>query len=251
MTKRKFAGDDTHRLPAGMRETYRLWFEFLKLALRDSRLKSKVNKKFYAEWGDVENAKFDKWWDGNWRHLFGIPLDVLVVDPRAVDAMHTDDRILISLQANAPIEQTVKEIKAIMNARGTRTGRKDTKRKRQGRFAISSGVEIKRKNMQEALKVYELSMIYGDDGVKIARAYLEWSNAWNDKIKSRGWKREKIAPPPYLDTFLKQQIGQNSTAGFGKGGDSPESNRRKMSRLIARAQKIAANVARGEFPGRY
>lgn len=42
------------------REAYRLWFEFLKRAISED--KSAVDMKFYAEWGNVENYSFSKWW---------------------------------------------------------------------------------------------------------------------------------------------------------------------------------------------
>ena len=247
--RHKYFGDDTHLLPAGMIEPYRLWFEFLKLALDDKKLQ--VDKKFYAKWSDVKNADFRKWWDAHWKELFGVPLDVIEVKTNDVSEHISKGRLVVSIQPAAPIQQTLKQMKILMKARGARAGHKDAKNKRRGQFAISAGAEIKRKNMQQALKVYELSFKYGDDRVKIASAYLDWAKAWNEKVVSRGWKRDKILVPPYLDTFLKQQTGQPWDTGVYHGGNSPESNRKKVARLIARAHKIAANVARGEFPGKY
>lgn len=248
--RQKYLGDETHRLPAGMVEPYRVWFEFLKLALRDPKLS--VERKLYASWGDVESAEFHSWWEAHWRELFGVPLDVLVMEP-AEAAKHAElGRTLISIQSTAPIEQTLKEIKSIMKARGARAGRKDTKRNRMGSFALSSGAEVKRKNMQQALKVYELALAHGDsDRMSIAEKYLEWANDWNQTLREKKWRREPILVPPYLDTFLRQQRGEIVTVGTGKGGNSPDSNRKKVKRLIDRARQIAANVARGQFPGAY
>ncbi len=248
---RKFGGDETHRLPAGMVEPYRIWFEFLKLVLtKDPTLK--VNKPFYAAWGDVENADFDDWWAANWRTLFGVPLDVLEIDPSRAQALADHGRVLIALQPNAPIERTLKEIKAIMMARGARATRKDTKKHRAGLFSLTSGAEVKRKNMQQALKVYELVLKHGEQKrVDIAQDYLDWASAWNRKVRERGWKREPIVVPPYLDTFIRQQRGERVLIGSFDGTNSPDSNRKKVKRLIDRACKIAANVARGDFPGAY
>lgn len=248
--RQKFAGDETHRLPAGMIEPYRIWFEFLKLGFRDPKLK--VDRKLYADWGDVGNEEFRAWWETHWRDLFGVPLDVLVIElPQAHDHVAVG-RTLISIQPSAPIEQTLKEIKAIMKARGARASRKDTKKNRGARFSLSSGAEVKRKNMQQALKVYELALSLGDNKrIEIAQKYLDWANDWNEKIRERGWKREPILVPPYLDTFLRQQRGETVLEGTAEGGNSADSNRKKVKRLIDRARTIAGNVARGEFPGRY
>jgi len=52
----------TQRRPrAQSREAYRLWFEFLRRAIAED--KSKVKLDLYKEWGDVENYRFEKWWD--------------------------------------------------------------------------------------------------------------------------------------------------------------------------------------------
>lgn len=247
--RRKFAGDETHRLPAGMIEPYRLWFEFLKLAHKDPKLT--VDKKYYAAWGDVERAEFRQWWETNWRTLFGVPLDVLVLDAENASAHVSQGRTLISIQPSAPIEQTLKEIKEIMKARGARASRKDTRKGRGAQFSLSAGAELKRKNMQQALKVYELILNFGDDRIAIAQRYLDWANDWNKKIRDRKWNREPILVPPYLDTFLRQRKGESVIAGTLRGDNSPDSNRKKFKRLMDRSRKIASNVARGEFPGAY
>ena len=43
------------------RESYRLWFEFLKRAI--ARDRNSVKLKLYKSWGDVESLSFNKWWD--------------------------------------------------------------------------------------------------------------------------------------------------------------------------------------------
>ena len=247
--RKKFAGDETHRLPAGMIEAYRLWFEFLKLSLKDPALT--VDANYYSAWGDVANVEFRPWWEANWRTLFGVPLDVLEISAEDSSVHVAQGRMLISVQPSAPIERTLKEVKAIMKARGARASRKDTKKNRGAMFALSSGAELKRKNMQQALKVYELILKLGDDRIAIAQRYLDWAKEWNFKVTDKKWMREKIAVPPYLDTFLKQRKGETVIAGTFRGDNSPDSNRKKFKRLMDRSRKIAANVARGEFPGRY
>jgi hypothetical protein len=42
------------------KEAFRLWFEFLKRAIAENP--SDVDMKHYAEWGDIANYSFTKWW---------------------------------------------------------------------------------------------------------------------------------------------------------------------------------------------
>ena len=42
------------------KESYRLWFEFLKRAIAKDKRSVKLN--LYKSWGDVENLSFNKWW---------------------------------------------------------------------------------------------------------------------------------------------------------------------------------------------
>jgi hypothetical protein len=42
------------------KESYRLWFEFLKRAI--AKDKRSVKLSLYKSWGDVENLSFNKWW---------------------------------------------------------------------------------------------------------------------------------------------------------------------------------------------
>ena len=42
------------------KEAFRLWFEFLKRAIAEDP--SEVDLKCYAEWGDISNYSFTKWW---------------------------------------------------------------------------------------------------------------------------------------------------------------------------------------------
>jgi hypothetical protein len=55
------------------RETYRLWFEYLRLARlspkKDVQAALKKSASFYAPWGDLTGVKFDDWWQSH-GHLF-------------------------------------------------------------------------------------------------------------------------------------------------------------------------------------
>ena len=53
------------------KQLYRLWFEFLKMALKEPDLQANLamSADFYAPWGDVQGQLFDPWWKEH-KHLF-------------------------------------------------------------------------------------------------------------------------------------------------------------------------------------
>ena len=75
--RKRWRGDEEHRLPAQKIEPYRLWFEFLKLASRDPEIQ--IDKRFYQRWGSVD-ADFDDWWSAHWRDLFSVDIGVRVCE---------------------------------------------------------------------------------------------------------------------------------------------------------------------------
>ena len=78
-SRRRWRGDEEHRLPAQKVEPYRLWFEFLKLASKDPEIQ--IDKRFYQRWGSVDAADFDDWWSAHWRDLFSVDIGVRVCEP--------------------------------------------------------------------------------------------------------------------------------------------------------------------------
>ena len=76
--RKRWRGDDEHRLPAQKVEPYRLWFEFLKLASKDPEIQ--IDKRFYQRWGSFD-ADFDDWWSAHWRDLFSVDIGVRVCGP--------------------------------------------------------------------------------------------------------------------------------------------------------------------------
>lgn len=59
-------------LPA-RKTVYLYWFKFLKRAEKSKR--HKVDWSRYEEWNcstNIENLKFDPWWEKNWRRLFAV-----------------------------------------------------------------------------------------------------------------------------------------------------------------------------------
>lgn len=222
-------------------EHYRLWFEFLKLALRDPALKGKINTAYYADWGDVASSDFDEWWVSHWRQLFSVPLNVVEVHAgsETAHAALSSNRIVLSIDPAAGLEKTLNEVKELLRARTASMPRKKIGLTQKGRFAIDGVTELRRLNMQQALKVYALSL-ENDDIDDIVSRYIKWVVSW--EAKPKGWNGRKLTPP---STF------KNYSADKEKGERKLDNQRRPIRRLLQRGRAIAANVAIGKFPGRY
>ena len=91
----------------------RFWFEFYKLALLDPSLKDNIEKssKFYKQWGDVSNLKFDEWWKIS-KPLFG---ETRVKEStRIIKNKHV---LNVSIPLNLPMTNSLKEIKQLIEAK--------------------------------------------------------------------------------------------------------------------------------------
>ena len=91
-----------------------------------------------------------------------------------------------------------------------------------------------------------------------ASEVYDWATEWNNKIRERGWKREPTYLPFCFETWVNGWLRLGKTTkerhrnyDADKSGGDPETARLQVQRYISRSRKLAANVARGEFPGRY
>lgn len=241
-SKRKpFAGDATHRLPTGMMEHYRLWFAFLKLAYRDPAPKGKINTAYYADWGDVASADFDEWWILHWRDLFGVPLSVVDLSDKIDGFVSAQDssRIVLSIDVAAGLKKTLSEIKEILKRRTAGLPRKKHSLKQKGRFSIDGVTELRRLNIQQALKVFEFSL-ENDDLDEIVARYVKWADSW--KPGAKGWNGRNINVPSSFRQLM---------ADIDQGARKLDNYRRSARRVLRRGRTIANNVAKGVFPGKY
>jgi hypothetical protein len=218
------------------REAYRLWFEYLRVALKSSDNKIldalERSKPFYAHWGDVANTKFDKWWKEK-GHLFA---DKYVVRQLQIGDKPIDPGALI---VEIPLTQSptklTKQVGGIIqdawNAR-QREARKG-KRRPTSEYKLTAGAEPKLRAVREMLTVYrdgylkeKHKSLRGSDLLEeVHRLYL--------KRRNKCWAK---VPTPLL---YDRKYGDNSVA------------LRNLRRYIQKAERIVLNVANGEFPGRY
>jgi hypothetical protein len=104
---KRFEGDERHRIPFGLREAYRLWWEYVQLAR--SEYGDKPVRKKYREWGDLD-AKFDDWFRDNWTRLFAVERGVKLLREQS-------NRIVLSIPLDEPIIHVLGAVRAELSKR--------------------------------------------------------------------------------------------------------------------------------------
>ena len=215
------------------RETYRLWFEYLRLARMSSKNEVQAALKrtaaFYAPWGDFSGIKFDDWWKSH-SHLFEEKFVVRALEPGAAPAAPQ------SLVVEIPLTQSSSEImKAVghvvrdaFKLRGP-AHRKDT-RLPSAVYHPTIGAEPKLIAVREMLTVYR--------DVYLANPGL------------RGEKLLDAAHRRYLGRRNKRWAKVPMALHLDNDGGKIRPMR-NLRRYIQKAENVMLNVARGEFPGIY
>jgi hypothetical protein len=250
-----WSGDGRYLLPARKVEPYRPWFEFLKAACQD--LDIAVDRRLYADWGDVEDLSFDDWWrSGIWRVLFAIDTAVSIVEPgSALDP--TDGTLIVRLPLGRDPKETLRDVRDLLEEHGA-SGLVGSSNR--GRFRLSDGVEHgflhanRLASVRLMLRLYRAWIDHRENGTRervqaAAMDVYDWGRAWNEKVRANRWKRDLTYLPICFTTWVGYLRRENRREVWE--GDDPESARRQVQRYISRARAIAANVARGEFPGVY
>jgi hypothetical protein len=260
MARKAFKGDETHILPLQKMEPYRLWFEYLKLALKDGEIE--VDKKFYKSWGDVENSKFNDWWSDNWRRLFAVEGQVRIIDP-SNDTLKgvTKSSLDVRIPLGKPLKQTIEDIQSLLEENGAST-RLDSAPK--GRFFlqpdnVDKGFLKHLRNARMNLRLYEYWLSHKDEDrdnrVQLAAMdWFKWASDRNDQIRSKGWKYELVFIPIPFHTwcgYLSAKADQRGVYNIDWDGGDPEEARRQVNRYIRKARNLAKNVGKGIFPGSY
>ena len=132
--RKRWRGDDEHRLPAQKVEPYRLWFEFLKLASKDPEIQ--IDKRFYQRWGSVD-ADFDDWWSAHWRDLFSVDIGVRVCGPGEATEKRLEGDLVLRIPLYQDKKRTLFQIAELLDQNGAGERLADMK---QGQFHLSVGV---------------------------------------------------------------------------------------------------------------
>jgi hypothetical protein len=262
MAAKAFAGDLTHALPYGMVEPYRLWFEFLKLALGDPAIR--VNHRIYKDWGNVLSAKFSDWWHDHWRPLFAVPNETRRVESAGefADALKDQNSVVLRISLASTKKRRMEFIAQAIEQ--TLRDRSDLpSRVSEPRFKITGVQRLKLDKLRIMLRIYQFWLQSDGDLERAARCYHRWATGWNDRIRKGRWKRRAIDMPPYLVAYIglldrfaagggsRGATGRRSRSASAGNLENYDSMRNGTRRYLRRAIKIAQNVGRGVFPGKF
>ena len=250
MARKAFSGDHIKELPRGKVEPYRLWFEFLKLALEVQP--EKVDKKFYEPWGNVSNERFNDWFSQNWRKLFATPASLTVVSSASEAQGYLDDpkSLLIRVDKSGPVKRQIEDFKKILKAHREPSGKRVYLKPP---FEIASNRSMNNASLRAMLKLLAFFYAHGGKIDEATKNYYSWATAWNAQVKYKKWNRELIRIPSVLATFAKEiELHENLLAQNGtrvKKRDQYYGSRSDAGRFLRKARKILDNVSFGKFPG--
>lgn len=216
------------------REAFRLWFEYLKLAILSQSLvvkdALKGSRAFYEPWGDISHTKFDDWWKSH-GHLFE---ERYIVRTLASGELPLDpEALIIEVPLTMSPTDLLDRVKVIIQKASEAKERANRKAKKtpSASYRLSIGAEPKLDAVREMLSVYrDVHLIHP----KLrGEALLEATHRYYLGRKSKNWKKIPMAldVSPRLEDKVRAM--------------------RNLRRYIQKAEIIMLNVAKGEFPGAY
>ncbi len=254
MAQKEFAGDPQFRLPKGKVEPYRLWFEYLKLAVRHPDVQ--VDESIYASWHVQPDTEFDGWWSEHWRQLFATRAETAVIDTAEDFRAALDDPrfAVVRVSLSGTKKGRIKDIEDALaglskpDAQGRTSPTKPT-------FSITAKRSMNLKTLRGMLKYLQLYEDKGWDLEDASLAYFKWSKDWNEKVRSKKWKRPLVYVPPFLGVFADEIEKRRATKKAGpkriNNTEPYDVMRGQARRFIRRGEKILRNVAVGRFPGSF
>jgi 5-hydroxyisourate hydrolase-like protein (transthyretin family) len=211
------------------KENIRLWFEFYKLSLQDDSLKLLIEKSkdYYADWGNVKNITFNKWWNDH-KQLF----DEVII--REID--HIDDdksAIYLKVPLGLPITDLQKSFNKIITDKQSKLRTKYTKTKgvSVSKYALTAGTEFRADTNYNVLLVYR-DVYLKNGSPPINTAFLQKVKTFFESRRAKKFKKLPI-----------------SFASFDPS-DENETIVRNCRRYIKKAQRLMHAAASGDFPGK-
>lgn len=220
---------------AQSKEAYRLWFEFLRRAIAED--KSKVRLDLYKEWGDVENYKFDKWWDQ-------IGSKVIVLRPPSielVDEGEADEQTYL-LRVPKTMTSTAigNEVRVFLMGLGHQPLQLSNLRVRQG-------AEIRPSTYRAYLHTYDeqLKLVAKSDGQRMTarellKAVRKFYIKHEQRYKNNVWATDK------MPMALSADMDRNNPYDIDPIHSATAIN--AVNRYLREANKIIDAVREGRFP---
>lgn len=254
----------TRKLTTKM-ESYRLWFEYLKLVIKliDPAFKTKnkkllnailvlkntysKNSRIYKDWNITKETKFNDWWETHSK-LFEEKHNVRQIMPG--QTISSPNAILVEIPLNRSATEISKRVMDIViSAQGVAGlhSNKKTKVLPTATFQLTTGSEPKVKLINDMLivfrdvycKHYELKDKRPIPELKGTKLVQEIYNFYGTRRKG-------------FNEVPKNLIEKQSDREHRKQDQSiSEIYKRNANRYINNAIQILINVAAGEFPGKY
>jgi hypothetical protein len=226
---KRFEGDEIHRIPFGLREAYRLWWDYVQLARSEFGDKSVLKK--YRDWGDLD-AKFDDWFADNWERLFAVERGVKVVREQP-------NRLVISIPLDEPIVHVLKAVRAELSKRqaGPRARRK--LRTSGAKFSIAAE-NLKYAPLRAYRRILTLDRKHGGKRAAVVGEYYAWARQRNAKVHK--WRKEGKAAGRRLRIV--------DEAGWNNATDRTHATI-MVARYLKKGRKILQNTLAGHFPGEF
>ena len=233
---------------------YRWWYEYLRLSrdywflckVSHGRAVQTTDKRFaeiYNDFGDIFKLPFGSWWKSRGRKVFresAAPRKVRVLNPRSPELESSGDKwgslvveIPLSLSRRQILRQVGKEITARQEKRPGNLLATST-----AKYPVNP-VRFKIPTLQTMHEVYCLN-----------RELIVRPNFYENLKKAEGFKRQSLQ----VDQFRIGKILHLNRDAEKLHGDNTAVSRKKnvmratVSRYIARAEHLIANVELGRFP---
>jgi hypothetical protein len=226
---KRFEGDERHRIPFGLREAYRLWWEYVQLAR--SKYGDKAVGKRYREWGNL-NSKFDDWFADNWERLFAVERGVKVVRDQP-------NRLVISVPLDEPIVHVLKTVRAELSKRQAGPRARRRMRISGAKFSIAAE-NLKYAALRAYLRILALDRKHAGKRTAVVDEYYAWARQRNAKV--RQWIKEGKAAGKRMKLI--------DEAGWDKATDRTRTTI-MVARYLKKGRKIVKNTVAGQFPGEF
>jgi len=222
---------------AAKREAYRLWFEYLRVAIKsgDKRIKAalQAHKAYYVPWEVSADTNYNEWWRTH-GHLFEEKHQVreLKAGEERLDA----DALVVEIPLTESPTILLGRVKTILLAAYKKRERlsKKSKKKPSANYRLTEDSEPKLVAVREMLTVYR-DIHLANPTLKGERL-LEAVHRFYKARKNKRWAKV----PSSLE--YRTEKGQEEDLARAL---------RNLRRYLQKAEKIMLNVASGQFPGQY
>lgn len=225
------------------KEAIRLWFECLKRAdVKGMR----INRKHYKAWGDWQTQKFEKWWVEVGQQLF-----VRNAVSLAVEADSNMDSLTVAIPKSHTPTQAANELRQLLLKHYKEIGHKP---KLERSYQLTEGTELKVANVRAYLHTYDINEELAKsktNGKVTSTELLEAVRLFYFK-RTEKWKGKKRKVDG-IPTALINGMSVNPISGKRLAMESSDNSGalRAIRRYLTLADRLIANAAKGDWPGRY